>query len=84
MSQYDDTNSGVLFREREKKSDKAPDFKGKLNVEGKEYEIAGWTRTSKAGNNFLSLKVSEPWKGREQQKSEEAPRADFDDGIPFN
>ena len=63
MTEYDDTNRGVLFRETDKRNEKAPDYKGKLNVEGKEYELAGWIRVSKAGNKFLSVSVSEPWQG---------------------
>ena len=96
MTEYDNTNRGVLFRENEKKSDKAPDYKGKLNVEGKEYELAGWIRVSKAGNKFLSVSVSEPWQGgkaadkptTDSQRSQRSQRAqqppgDFDDTIPF-
>lgn len=57
---YDDTNRGVLFQEQEKKSEKAPDYTGKLNVEGKEYRIAGWKKLSKNNKPFLSLSISEP------------------------
>ena len=60
MPEYDNTNSGVLFTDT-KKNEKHPDFKGQLNVEGKEWEIAAWNRTSKAGKQFLSLKVSVPY-----------------------
>jgi len=95
MTEYDNTNRGVLFRETGKKSDKAPDYKGRLNVGGHEYELAGWIRTSKAGNKFLSVSVSEPWQGgkSDSQRNQDAQRpaggggqsapADFDDDIPF-
>lgn len=59
MSNYDNTNSGVLFTNDKKGNEKAPDYKGKLNVDGKEYELAGWIRQGKNGN-FLSVKVQEP------------------------
>lgn len=65
MADYDDTNKGVLFRESEKESEKHPDMTGKLNVEGKEYRLAGWTRESKNGKKFLSLAVSELSKGKD-------------------
>ena len=60
MPEYDNTNSGAIFP-NEKKSEKHPDYKGKLNVEGKDWEVAAWNRTSQAGKQFLSLKVSVPW-----------------------
>jgi len=65
--EYDNTNSGALFK-NQKKSEKQPDLKGKLNVAGKDWEIAGWRRTSKNGAEFISLKVSEPWKKKEEEE----------------
>ena len=59
MSNYDNSNSGVLFQNDKKGNEKAPDYKGKLNVNGKDYEIAGWKREGKTGT-FLSLKIQEP------------------------
>ena len=63
--QYDDTNRGAAFR-REKKSENAPTWSGPLNVDGKELEISIWEKTSKAGSEFLSIKVGPPWKPKEQ------------------
>jgi uncharacterized protein (DUF736 family) len=60
MSNYDNTNKGALFTNDQKGNEKAPNYKGKLNVNGKEYEIAGWVRQGKSGS-FLSLTVSEPY-----------------------
>jgi uncharacterized protein (DUF736 family) len=60
MSNYDNTNKGALFTNDQKGNEKAPNYKGKLNVNGKEYEIAGWVRQGKSGS-FLSLTVSEPF-----------------------
>jgi uncharacterized protein (DUF736 family) len=57
---YDDTNKGVLFQNSDKKTDKHPDYTGKLNVNGVEFRLAGWKRLSKNGKPFLSLAVSEP------------------------
>jgi uncharacterized protein (DUF736 family) len=54
---YDNTNSGVLFR-NEKQNDKQPDYRGKVDIGGTEYKLAGWVRKSKTtGETFLSLKV---------------------------
>ena len=53
--EYDDTNKGVLFREKEKKSESHPDFKGSINVGGKDYWLSGWVNESKAlGKDTLS------------------------------
>jgi hypothetical protein len=60
MSNYDNTNKGALFTNDQKGNEKAPNYKGKLNVNGKEYEIAGWVRQGKSGS-FLYLTLSEPF-----------------------
>ena len=80
MTQYDDTNRGVLFRETEKKTPNHPDMRGNINVDGVEYWLSGWTKTSKDGSKkFLSLSVQP----KEQQVAPVAGSADFDDAIPF-
>jgi uncharacterized protein (DUF736 family) len=74
MAEYDDTNRGVLFREKTKRSEKSPDYRGKLDMNGEQFEIVGWIREVKngkdAGSKFLSLKISEP---RERQQTTEDP-----------
>lgn len=54
---YDNSNSGALFQAREKKTEKHPDYDGTLNIDGKEYWLSGWKRTSAKGTTFLSLSV---------------------------
>lgn len=59
--EYDNTNKGALFKDTEKpEGTKKPDYTGKLNVNGKDYRLAGWLRESKTGVKFLSLLISEP------------------------
>jgi uncharacterized protein (DUF736 family) len=77
MSEYDNTNSGALFANTERKTDKHPNARGTLNVDGVEYWISAWTKTSKKGDKYQSLSVQR--KDAEQQ-SEKPP---FDDAIPF-
>jgi hypothetical protein len=73
---YDNTNRGVLFQNDYKTADKHPDWKGKIDINGKEYELAAWKRAGRNGE-FLSLSVSEP----RERKREAAP--ELDDEIPF-
>jgi hypothetical protein len=90
MQSYDDNNRGAAFP-REKKNPNAPDYSGPLNIEGKELEISIWNKTSKAGNEFLSIKVGPPWKPKEKTDynapKPAAPRVTdepaTDDDIPF-
>jgi len=77
--EYDNTNSGVLFK-NESDNEKAPNYKGKINVNGKDFEIAAWVRESKAGTKFLSLKVQEP---REKKPKPVEKIEDMPEDLPF-
>lgn len=78
MPQYDNTNSGVLFKNNEKASDKHPDYGGQINIEGVEYWLNGWIKDGKKGK-FLSLAV----KPKEAKAPARTTKPDDDDSMPF-
>ena len=80
MTDYDNTNSGTLFKnDMEGKSEKFPPYGGSINVEGVEYWISAWVKEGKSGK-FFSGKMSEPYESS-------ASRPELDDfsgtGLPF-
>jgi hypothetical protein len=85
---YDNTNSGMLARNDKKETEKHPDFKGSINVDGVDYWLSAWVKEGKeggkmAGRKFFSLSVSP----KEQSAPKAAPQkaASFDqldDDIP--
>jgi uncharacterized protein (DUF736 family) len=83
MTEYSNENSGAMFK-NETDNEKAPAYKGKVNVEGTDYQIAAWIRTSKAGQKFMSLKV-QPMNANGSAKpvAKSSGFADLDDSIPF-
>jgi hypothetical protein len=64
-------NSGHLFRNERKEKDTHPDFTGDCTVNGKKMKVSAWTKEIKngdrAGQKFLSLNFSEPWKPAPKQ-----------------
>lgn len=85
--QYDNTNRGALFRNHRKEKDTHPDHQGTINVDGKDYWLSAWVKTSsKDGSKFFSLSVKPKEVNappREPADSTPAPSKDFDDDIPF-
>ena len=71
----------------EKRTDKSPNVRGKLKINGVEYELAGWTKTTDAGVKWISIsaKVPERRQGsaRPSQQAEQQRAAFEDDQIPF-
>lgn len=48
-------NSGSLFRNKRKEQENHPDSTGTVMVEGVEYFINGWTKTTQGGEKWVSL-----------------------------
>lgn len=82
--QFDDTNRGALFKEQEKSSERAPDYKGSINVDGKDYWLSAWVKEAQSGRKYMSLSVEpkEKQAPRQQPTGRGKPSRDFDD-APF-
>jgi hypothetical protein len=83
-------NSGSLFKNSKKATDKHPDRTGSALIDGREYWVSGWVKQDKNGNPWMSL----AFKPKEEKRTGEAgqrneaparrsPREDMDDSIPF-
>ena len=60
MSDYDNTNSGALFKNnRKEQGSNQPDMTGVLDVEGTDFRVSAWSNEAKAGSKYLSLRVTE-------------------------
>ena len=79
---YDNTNRGALFRNDDKDGENDRDYSGTINIEGREFWLSGWIKTSKkTDKKFLSLSVKP--KDAEKAKPKATAREEMDDEIPF-
>ena len=79
--QYDNTNSGVLFRNDKKQSDKHPDFNGSINSDGRDYWLSAWVNETKDGKKYFKLSLT----AKDGQKQAAPQQQDNfqDQDIPF-
>ena len=87
---FDNTNSGALFKNDKDGKESRPDYKGTLNVNGTDYWISAWIKSSKAGSKYMSLSV-QPKEARQDDRRPErgqpvaaSAAPEFDDDLPFN
>jgi len=61
--------SGILLTNRQKRSDRSPDYTGTVTINGNPYEISGWAKTGRNGGAFitLSLRIPQPGQARTQK-----------------
>lgn len=78
-------NTGVLFRNTQKRDGHDTDYRGEINVEGREFWLNAWTNTSKqTGQRYikllLRLKTGDATTAAAQKPNSTA--AEFDDPLP--
>lgn len=92
MSDYDNTNQGVLFKNKKKESENHPDYRGSATLSGIDYWVSGWINTGKedtkiAGEKYMklafSVKEEETKPAAEPQTPESGTSPGFKDDIPF-
>jgi hypothetical protein len=83
MTEYDNRNRGVLFNDRDKKTkDGDRDYSGSINIDGVEFWLSAWIKTSQKGVKFMSLSVK-PKQEKPAEGEKKSLADDFADSIPF-
>ena len=79
--EYDNANSGVLFKNDRKETERHPDYTGTwTDADGVEHWFSAWLKESKSGTKFMSVSA----RPKQAPQPINAP-ADFsaEDDVPF-
>ena len=75
----DKDNTGLLFPNDKKETDRHPNLKGVALIGGVEFWVSAWVNLDKNQKKYLSLK----FQLNEGQQSKVQKQLDTDDDIPF-
>jgi hypothetical protein len=83
MSYEQKDNSGSLFKNDRKTTERQPDRKGSAMIDGVNYWVSGWVKQDKNGNPWMSLSF-EAKDGAQKPAPKKSLRDDMDgEEIPF-
>jgi len=86
MADYDNNLRGVLFMNDKGDNPNRPDMTGSCEIDGVEYKISAWNKTSAKGTNFMSLslqlKDAKP-NGAAKPQPQAQQQVALDDDVPF-
>lgn len=84
MTNYDNRNSGALFK-NENKMGNQPDYSGPFTgPNNEEMQIAAWLKDGKRGK-FMSVSISPKFQPQQAApQAQAAPPPPLDDDIPFS
>jgi hypothetical protein len=93
MAEYDNTNTGALFKNNRRTTPTQPDWNGSANIEGVEYWTNAWVKESKKdGAKFFSMSYRRKEEAAPPPRRSPAPaptrqaapaHMDLDDEVPF-
>ena len=73
---------GALFPHDKQGNPNRPDYSGNINIGGKEYDISAWFKTSRAGNQYLSITATEPYQQQAPQPQYQQPQQPYQQQAP--
>jgi len=78
-------NSGTAFHVKDKKNEKHADISGSGIIDGRNYWINVWEKTSSKGENYLSFSFNPKQESEKKEESifKKSSSKPFDDDISF-
>jgi len=70
-------NTGTIFKNDNKEKETQPDYRGSINVDGKDFDISLWVKDGKNGK-FFSASIKEPY-----VKKDEKSFIENQENLPF-
>lgn len=72
---------GAIFRNKDKKTEKSPDYTGSITLNGQEIKLSCWLATSQNGMKYFQVRVNTQAEKREQKHD---TKDDFvNDDVPW-
>ena len=85
MSKYETKpNSGSLFKNEKKESDNHPDYTGSALIDGTDYWMNAWLKSSESGRKWMSFSFKPKEEAKPSKPASKPQRLeDMDSDTPF-
>ena len=86
MAEFDNKNRGAIWKNDKKETEKHPDFRGELNVDGVDFWVSAWRRAPGAPEKAPALSFAITPKDSQSIKpksNEVFPKDITEDDLPF-
>lgn len=77
MTQYDNEGKGALFINQRKRGPNSPDHTGSITIGGVEYWFSAWNKTSRNGQQFISVALGNPKDNQGQGGYQQPPQQGY-------
>lgn len=75
---------GAIFRNKDKKTEKSPDYTGSITLNGQEIKLSCWLATSQNGMKYFQVRVNTNTQGEKREQKHDNPHDDFiNDDVPW-
>jgi hypothetical protein len=54
---FDNTNRGALFKNERREKETDADYRGTINIAGREFWLNAWIKEAKSGGKYMSLSI---------------------------
>lgn len=75
---------GAIFRNKQKKSEKSPDYTGSITLNGKEIKLSCWLAESKNGIKYFQVRAESEFMNKAPDEKLKNVKDDFiNDDVPW-
>lgn len=75
--------TGAIFRNKDKKTEKSPDYTGSITLNGQEVKLSCWLSTSQTGMKYFYVRANTNTQAVKSEQKHDTKDDFIDDDVPW-